>query len=207
MTSHNGGKTVEFYFGLSSRYSYLAHTQLDGIADRTGATFIWKPLFTPDLMNKRQQNPFASASPSGAYDVDYRLRDVARWANHYDISYIEIDGRLDGDRRLFSLAAVAGAALGQAEAMSKAIFSAMFQSERRSLTDLELVDLAVATGLDAKAYADALTSPATEALHAQHIDEGIAVGVFGAPTFICEGNLWFGNDRLVLLEEWLTAQS
>lgn len=207
MTGHQGGKTVEFYFGLSSRYSYLAHTQLGGIAERTGATFVWKPFFTPDLMNKRQQNPFASAPPSGAYDVDYRLRDVARWADHYNIPYIEIDGRLEGDRRLFSLAAVAGAALGQSEAMSKAIFAAMFQSERRSLTDQDLVELAVAMGLDAKAFAEALTSPATEALHAQHMEEGIAAGVFGAPTFICEGNLWFGNDRLVLLEEWLTANS
>jgi len=201
------GRTVDFYFGLSSRYSYLAHSQLAGIAERTGATFVWKPLFVPELMNKRQQNPFASAPPSGAYDVAYRLRDVGRWADHYGIPYNEIDGRLEGNRRLFSLAAVAGAALGAAEAMSRAIFKAMFQSDRRSLTDLELVELAVATGLDSRAYAEALTSPDTEALHTQHIDEAIAAGVFGAPTFVCEGHLWFGNDRLVLLEEWLRANS
>ena len=205
MTAKPDGKTVDFYFGLSSRYSYLAHTQLEGITERTGATFVWKPLFTPDLMNKQGQNPFASAPPSGAYDVGYRLRDVARWARHYGIPYIEIDGRLEGDRRQFSLAAVAGAALGKAEAMSKAIFAAMFQSERRSLTDMELVEIAVAIGLDSKGYSEALTSPQTEVLHTSHIESGIAAGVFGAPTFICEGHLWFGNDRLVLLEEWLAA--
>ena len=199
-------KTVEFYYGLSSRYSYLAHTQLAGIAERTGANFVWKPCFIPDLMNTRAQNPFASAPPSGAYDVAYRLRDVGRWADHYRIPYIEIDGRLEGDRRLFSLAAVAATALGEAEAMSRAIFKAMFQSDRRSLTDLELVELAVATGLDSRAYAQALTSPDTEALHTKHINDAIAAGVFGAPTFVCEGHLWFGNDRLVLLEEWLVAQ-
>jgi len=205
--SDETGKTVDFYYGLSSRYSYLAHTQLAGIAERTGATVVWKPLFTPDLMDKCGLNPFASAPPSGAYDVAYRLRDVGRWAGHYGIPYTEIDGRLEGDRRLFSLAAVAGAALGQAEAMSRTIFKAMFQSDRRSLTDLELVDLAVATGLDSRAYAEALTSPATEALHTKHIDDAISAGVFGAPTFVCEGHLWFGNDRLVLLEEWLKANN
>jgi len=200
-----GVKTVDFYFGLSSRYSYLAHTQIDAIARRTGATFVWKPLFSPDMMNRRGQNPFAVAPPSGAYDVDYRLRDVRRWAAHYGIPYHEIDGRLEGDRRLFSLAAVAGAALGKAEEMSRAIFAALFQSERRTLTDLELVELAVATGLDAAAYAQALTAPETEALHDSHIDEAIAAGAFGVPTFVCKGNLWFGNDRLVLMEEWLST--
>ncbi len=200
------GKQVDFYFGLSSRYSYLAHTQLEGIAARTGATFVWKPFFSPDLMTKRGQNPFATAPPSGTYEVSYRLRDVARWAEHYGIPYIEIDGRLEGDRRLFSLAAVAAATLGAAEPTARAIFREMFQTQRTALTPTDLTRIAVSVGLDAAAFANTLTSAETEAHHARTIDEAISAGVFGAPTFICEGNLWFGNDRLVLLEEWLKTQ-
>jgi len=201
-------KTVSFYFGLSSRYSYLAHTQLAGIAARTGARFEWKPLYSPDLMDRRGQNPFAVPPPSGVYDAAYRLRDVRRWAGFYGIPYSEPDGRLVGDRRLFSLAAVAGAYLGEAEAMSRAIFAAVFHDTRTALPDAGLpdtglVDLAVSLGLDETAYAEALVAPETRTLHDRHIDEALAAGVFGVPAFVCEGQVWFGNDRLVLLEAWL----
>ena len=43
-------KTVPFYFGLGSRYSYLAATQLDLIEHRTGCTFEWLPLQSAELM-------------------------------------------------------------------------------------------------------------------------------------------------------------
>ncbi len=197
---------VDFYFGLSSRYSYLAHSQIERIAAVTGAQFNWKPFFGPALMDKREQNPFAGPAPSGIYDVAFRLRDVRRWAGHYAIPYLEIDGRLQGDRRLFSHAAVAGAAMGQAEAMSRAIFKAMFVEERDALAKADFIELAGKVGLDEAAYAQALEAPETQALHDRHIDDAIAAGVFGTPTFVCEDELWFGNDRLVLLEEWLLAR-
>lgn len=198
---------VDFYFGLSSRYSYLAHTQINRLSKEYKVTFNWKPLFSPDLMDRRGQNPFMMAPPSGAYDVDYRLGDVRRWAGFYAIPYVEIDGRLEGDRRLFSHAAVAGAWFGKAEEMSRAIFARMFTTKATTLTADDLAALAAEIGIDPAAFKTALDAPDTQALHDAHIDDAIAVGAFGVPTFVCDGQLWFGNDRLVLLEKWLQQRS
>ena len=63
------GARVEFVFGLGSRYSYLASTQLDGIASRTGCSFEWVPLSSVALMAARGRTPFRGDPVSGGLIV------------------------------------------------------------------------------------------------------------------------------------------
>ena len=71
--------TVDFIYGLGSRYSYLAATQLARIERETGATFRWRPLSSSRLIGRRADDPFA-AKAGGQYDWDYRRRDSEAWA-------------------------------------------------------------------------------------------------------------------------------
>jgi 2-hydroxychromene-2-carboxylate isomerase len=58
---------VEFFYGIGSRYAYLASTQLDRLAAETGCRFVWRPLFSGDLFAARGRNPFAGEPTSGQY--------------------------------------------------------------------------------------------------------------------------------------------
>jgi 2-hydroxychromene-2-carboxylate isomerase len=74
---------VEFFYGVASRYSYLASTQLPAIEQATGCRFRWRPLFSGDLLALRGVSPFKQPPPSGQYDWSYRRRDAEEWAAYY----------------------------------------------------------------------------------------------------------------------------
>ena len=76
-------KHVDFYFDLSSPYSYLAATQLDAVASRYGATIAWKPLVLAAVF-KAQGNFMPAACVPNA---QYMVKDLARWAAHYGVPF------------------------------------------------------------------------------------------------------------------------
>jgi 2-hydroxychromene-2-carboxylate isomerase len=77
--------TVDFYYGLGSRYSYLASTQLARIAAATGCRFDWQPLKSGALMELRGGHPFHGEPVSGQYEWPYRRLDAEAWAEFYGV--------------------------------------------------------------------------------------------------------------------------
>ncbi|MFN9061920.1 MAG: hypothetical protein ACK5WL_18360, partial [Pseudanabaena sp.] len=59
--------TIDFYYGLGSRYSYLAASQIPRIQSQFDCKFIWKPLFSGALIRLRPHNPFTDQPSSGQY--------------------------------------------------------------------------------------------------------------------------------------------
>jgi 2-hydroxychromene-2-carboxylate isomerase len=94
---------VTFYFGPGSRYSYLASTQLPRICEETGARFIWRAVYSPELIARAGSDPFHAANRRGQYRPEYRAKDVQRWAALYGIPYSEPDWNRVNWRRLASL--------------------------------------------------------------------------------------------------------
>jgi 2-hydroxychromene-2-carboxylate isomerase len=108
---------VRFYYGLGSRYSYLASTQIERLAAETGCRVRWRPLYSGDLFAARGTDPFAGPPLSGQYDWAYRRADAEAWADYYDVPYREPDDVRCDPRRL-ALACTAAARLGAVEAFS-----------------------------------------------------------------------------------------
>src|SRR5258708_37699684 len=91
-----GGVTVDFYLGLGSRYSYLAASQIDRIEAAYGCRFVWKPIASGALMDRRGGNPFRGGPVSGQYDWGYREYDAKCWASFYGIPFREpVEFRVD----------------------------------------------------------------------------------------------------------------
>ena len=80
---------VDFYLGLGSRYSYLAASQVDRIEKTHGCRFVWKPIASGALMDRRGGNPFRGEPLSGQYDWGYREYDAKCWAAYYGIPFRE----------------------------------------------------------------------------------------------------------------------
>src|SRR5262245_31798771 len=68
---------VEFFFGLGSRYSYLAFTQIARIEATYSCTFNLQPIGSGELLNLRGASPFQGAPLSEQYESDYRRRDAS----------------------------------------------------------------------------------------------------------------------------------
>jgi hypothetical protein len=81
------GSTIDFFYGIGRRYSYLAASQMDRLEEDTGVSVRWRPLYSTELMKRRGVDPFGGPPPSGQYEPDYRTRDVSRWAQLYGIPF------------------------------------------------------------------------------------------------------------------------
>ena len=197
--------TVDFYYGLGSRYSYLASTQIERLAADTGCRFVWRPLFSGDLFAARGRDPFAGEPPSAQYDWAYRRRDAERWAAHYGVPYRE-PGAVVFDPRRLALACTAAARLGAVERFSRRLFRALFVDGTSPLDDGVCAMLAQDVGLDRTAFRRMLEQPETAGDLAATLEEAVRRGVFGVPSFALGREIYFGNDRLVLLRHALIAR-
>ncbi len=193
--------TVDFYYGLGSRYSYLASTQLERIAAATGCRFEWHPVASGALMGLRGGRPFHGEPVSGQYEWPYRRRDAEAWAEYYDVPYREpVDFRVDPD--YLAVAASAAKRLGAVEAYSRCLFRAIFV-EGRAVAEDDLIGIAEDAGLDPQAFRVQISDPATTARYQAELRRARERGAFGVPTFFLGNRLFWGNDRLVLLEHFI----
>ena len=85
-----GRPGVDFYYGIASRYSYLASTQMARLDEETACRVRWLPIYSGDLIG-RCGDPFDGSVVSGQYDWSYRRYDAECWAAYYDIPYNEPD--------------------------------------------------------------------------------------------------------------------
>jgi len=189
---------VDFYFGPGSRYSYLAATQLEALSRETSAHFRWRPLFSADLIAR-------TGGPRSPQAPDYRRTDVERWARHYGVPFQEPTGEIDW-RRL-ALACVAADSFGAVEAFSRTLFAALY-GQGRLIDDSVLTGVAEGVGLDPNMFLAATGSDAVAAAYARNLENALAAGAWGVPTFVTpDGALFWGQDRLPLLRDHLLGAS
>jgi 2-hydroxychromene-2-carboxylate isomerase len=197
---------IDFYFGIGSRYSYLAATQIDALAAECGATVRWRALHSRELIARAGADPFRPEVRRGQYDPAYRTLDARRWAAFYGVPYREPAWDAIDWRRL-ALACVAADRLGAGRAFAKAVFAACFAEGRARFDDAALGEMAARVGLEPSALIPAIDAPETAAAHALALDEAAAAGAFGVPSFVIDGGeLFWGQDRLTLLRHRLKMQ-
>lgn len=197
---------IPFYFGLGSRYSYLAASQLDRIESERGCVFEWVPLQSGELIRRANEgrSPFREQAPSGQYDWDYRQRDAEAWAEYYGIPYKEPKTfRLDPSD--LAKACWAAQREGRLRAMVRAIFHAVF-IESLVVTRDVLIERAQTIGWNAAEFRRSLDSPDVEEMHETALARARADGAFGVPSFVLDERLYWGNDRLPLLEAALAKR-
>jgi len=196
-------RAVDFYLGLGSRYSYLVASQIDRLAAQHSCHFVWKPIASGALIDRRGDNPFRRTNGVGQYDRAYREYDAKAWAAHYGIAFREPAG-FEVEADVPALASLAAERQGALVPCCRRLFAMIFVEG--SVIDAAAIDgLAARLGLDARAFRRDLESAEIRARHEALIDEAEARGAFGVPTFFFGDRMFWGNDRLPLLEAALSG--
>jgi 2-hydroxychromene-2-carboxylate isomerase len=195
-------KSVDFYYSIGSRYSYLAQSQIAALERDCGVAVRWFPLQSAALMRAAGRTPFEGPAASTQYLPAYRSIDAERWAKLYSIPYREPDwAKIDFAR--VNLAAVAAAAQANPRHYSEALFHRTYGEGAMALDDRTLAALAHATGLDGDRLVAEIGAPETQARHHATVEAALSVGVFGVPSFVIAGEVFWGNDRIMLLRHHL----
>ena len=188
-------QTADFYFDYGSPTSYLAHMQLPGITERTGAHIRRVPILLGGVLKAA-----GNASPM---DVPakraWMIKDLAACARHYGVPF-----QFNPHFPVNTLSLMRGAVYAQREGFlplySDAIFRAMWVDAR------DMSDASVVT--DVLNAADICASRLFAGIQALEIKEALidqtqaAVdrGLFGAPVLFVGEDMFFGQDRMHLAE-------
>jgi 2-hydroxychromene-2-carboxylate isomerase len=189
-------KPIEFFFDLSSPYSYLAATQLPALAARAGTSIVWKPVVLFAVF-KAAENEMPARVPAKAR---YMLKDLERWARHYNVEF-RFNSRFPVNALKAMRLVVAAEEQGRAGETALEAFKAVW-AEDKDVTDAkELTALAERAGLDAGRAMEAIETQAIKDRLRAYTDDAIQRGAFGAPAIFVGDELFWGNDRLHFVEE------
>ncbi|MEQ1801702.1 MAG: 2-hydroxychromene-2-carboxylate isomerase [Gammaproteobacteria bacterium] len=200
--------TVEFYFDTSCPWSYLALERVREAAIRTGSLVSYRPVLVDDVL--RTANPAFPADRTDpvAVRARYQAKDLADWARYCGLTLrrpkpwpIRPEW---AQRGAIAAAELAGGTAGPAPYLA-AVFAALF-ADNLDISDVTVVEsLAASVGLDAARFAARIRDDDTRLQVESNGVELVARGGFGTPTFLVGtgsdgGDLYFGNDRLPLVE-------
>lgn len=193
---------LEFFFDLSSPWTYLAFTNVEGVVGRAGATITYRPILVGGVFNA--VNPAVYAARESGDNPRFRhswkvLKDWARLAGvtmHFPNQYhpaksvhaMRMATALESDQKAL-------------RAFAKAAFEGFFGGGE-NLDDPDTLErFANSAGLDGAAIRAASVTDENKARLRVNTDELIARGGYGSPTmFVDKDDMYFGNDQLPIVE-------
>lgn len=190
--------TVDFYFDFMSPFAYLARHRLVQIARDVDCKVNYKPIDLPRAKLAIGNN--GPANRDLPVKLRYLIADLKRWADIYRIplGYIGNVNTAQLNKGVFY-----AIQCGCAEAYVREAYQMTWAESGVPDDPCLLEDLAKRLGWSPNDFASFLESPeAADAYEATNA-EAIARGVFGVPTVMIDDQMWWGNDRLFMVEEYL----
>jgi len=190
-------KTVDVYWDFSSPFAYLGATQAKALAERTGATLSWKPMLLGGLFKMIGQVDVPLLTWSEQKRA-YYLKDLYRWADYYGVPF-KFPTRFPM-LTIKALRAYLALPEERKDAFREKTFHAFWGEDRDINDDAVLKEL---IGADADATLAKTQDPAIKKALIDATQAAADKGVFGAPTWVVDGELYWGNDRIQLVEKAL----
>jgi 2-hydroxychromene-2-carboxylate isomerase len=184
---------MQFWFDFASSYSYLAAARIGPLASAAGIDVRWRPFLLGPIFRAQgfSDSPFNEQAAKGRY----MWRDMERTSACLGIPFRRPSVF---PRRGLAAArlALVGLDEGWGDAFCRAVFAANFVDDRDIADDAVLAQLVHQAGGDGEAaLAQSRTDAVKQTLRAATA-EAEAAGIFGAPSFVSGGELFWGNDRL-----------
>jgi len=194
--------TVDYFFAPHSPWTYLGHARFMAMADAAGATVQLKPMDLAQVFPASGGLPLAKRAPQRQA---YRLVELERFARHLQLP-LNLHPRffpVDGNEAARLILAVEGADGTLAALQLAGRVMAAVWADERDIADAEvLAELLLALGLPASRLDAARTALVQERYQA-FTQEAIDTSVFGAPTYVVDGEMFWGQDRLDFVERAL----
>jgi 2-hydroxychromene-2-carboxylate isomerase len=184
--------TIDFWYSIGSTYSYLTVMRLPGLAKERGVGFRWRPFNVRHVMVEQNNIPFKDKPVKTAY----MWRDIERRAQGYGLHpTIPAPYPLPG-LVLANQVATLGSREGWAEDYTQATYRRWFEGSQPAGEEPNVSESLRDIGQDPTRVIEAAGSEEIVAALAEATAEAMDLGVFGSPSFVVEGEIFWGDDRL-----------
>ena len=183
---------IDFWFSIGSTYSYLSVMRLEKVSAETGVSFAWKPFNVRAIMIEMDNIPFAKKPVKSAY----MWRDIERRAPLYGLlPKLPAPYPLAELERANRVAAIA-AKEGWCTQYTTSTYRLWFEQELPAGSEPNISRSIEAASQDpGHVLGRADSEEGTNELAAA-TDEARRLGIFGSPSFVVDGELFWGDDRL-----------
>jgi 2-hydroxychromene-2-carboxylate isomerase len=198
-------RTIDYYFAPQSPWTYLGHERFAAIAKAAGATVRVLPV---DLGGK--VFPISGGLPLGKRAPQrqaYRLMELRRFSEYLSAplnlqpKYFPVNG---DDAACLIIAVDLHDGTEAAMLIAGAVLAAVWAQERNIADAKVLSELLKECALDAQRLEQSYRQDVQERYEA-YTQQAIDAGVFGAPSFVIDGEIFWGQDRLDFVERKLAA--
>jgi 2-hydroxychromene-2-carboxylate isomerase len=194
-------KEVDFYFDFVSPYAWLAAHQLEKMRDCTAVKIRFVPVLFAALLDQHSNVGPAEISAKRRYT----FQDAQRWAVHLGLPFESPPAHpFNPLKPLRATSAIEND--GPREALAAKLLDAAWSEGRDITSDNVIAETAERIGLDGR---ELLASSQSEEIKQRlrgQTERAVAAGVFGVPTFVVDGELFWGNDRLPFLQAYLQGR-
>ncbi len=196
-------RPIEFFLALTSPWTYLATPRARALATEYNLELRFRPF---DIFSVFQRNGTKAVGDRPAAVQQNRLNELRRWRTHLGMDlnlqpkHFPVDPTLSGK---MLIAALDGP--GDAPEFAFRVMRACWAEERDISDEATLTAVAGGCGFDGEALLAAVKGGGAEETLAQNTEDAITANVFGAPTFLFEGELYWGQDRIEFLRRAVEA--
>lgn len=193
---------LEFFYDLTSPWTYLAFTGIRPVAEELGVSIEWRPILVGGVFNAANQGLYAKreAAFENKRLLHYMMKDLRDWAR---LRCIEINWPDFHPAKAVKCMRGCFVAEEQGKLLeySQAVFEAYWGRCEDVNDDAVLGAVAASVGLDADAFLSGINEASVKDRLRANTDELVERGAFGSPTLFINGDdMYFGNDRLPLVE-------
>ncbi|MBL6770736.1 MAG: DsbA family protein [Rhizobiales bacterium] len=198
-------KSIDFWFSIGSTYTYLTISRLNEVSTQEGLAFNWFPFSVRKIMMDMDNIPFTP--PSKKIKSDYMWRDIERRAAFYGLN-----PKIPAPYPLtkFDLAnklAVLGINEGWGMDYVISTYKRWFEQGKEPATEANLNEIFDELKLNKDDVMTQVQSTEIEKKYLENTEKAYSLGVFGSPTFIFEGEIFWGDDRLEDCIKWVKLNS
>jgi 2-hydroxychromene-2-carboxylate isomerase len=197
---------VEFFYCCSCPWTYLAFVRLQETTMRTAARIVWRPILVEWVHGAATRTfPGSRVDPNSSKSA-YQAKDLQDWSRFAGVE-IRQPAAWPITPEYAQCAAILAGARNSIVPFLAALFRAYFSDSRNIAEPAVVQAIAAALGLWDETFAREVQAADTRAQLRRNCDELLARGGFGSPTMFIGNDMYFGNDRLPLVEFALTMAS
>ncbi len=194
---------LEYYFSMVSPWAFIGHDPFMNIVAKHRIAVAYHPIALPQVFESTGGTPLAKRHPAR---TAYRFLELQRWREKRGLDFSLKPEFWPFDFNLADRIVIAICdAGGDPAPFMRAGFNASWCEARNMADEATLGDILTAQGYESAAILAAAKSDTVVEAYAKNSENAIEQGYFGSPVYVLNGEIFWGQDRLELLEDALQS--
>jgi len=194
---------LEVFFDCSSPWTYIGFHNVLALAERLGIEIDWKPILVGGVFNTVNPSVYEGRAKPVKVKARYHLKDMQDWARLAGLEIKFPPSVFPVNSVKVMRACIVLKPEGKLVDFARAAFELYWSEDRDISEDVVFGEICTRAGVQADALTARIQVPEIKDQLRANTDELIARGGFGSPTMFVGNDMYFGNDRIVLVEETL----